>query len=131
MISSVSPRAVRRSEIIAGPLLSTPPFALGYPGENSQSAYYPGEPISLEEVVKMSEFMERHSVGPENTRLRKLIVDGIPIYHLSQASVEGRGTYQLADGHLLVRRDHSGDLAKVFSSWPRQRNTPEASRNSS
>jgi dipeptidyl-peptidase-3 len=82
-IAAISPEAKSRLEIIVNPLLAVPPYALGYPGNNAQSDYYPGAGlISQEEIAKVSDIMEKHSIGPENTRIRKLAVDGNPIYHL-------------------------------------------------
>ncbi|KAM7195973.1 Peptidase family M49 domain containing protein [Rhypophila sp. PSN 637] len=117
-IAAVSPKTKDGLEKIIGPMLAIPPFGLGYPSKNAESACYPGAedagPISQEEVAKVSEVMGNHSIGPENTRLRKLIQDGKPIFHLLQASAEtGDSPQELADGVFLVKGDHSEELAKV------------------
>lgn len=61
--------------------------------------------------------MSKYSIGPENTRIRKLVEDGNPIYQLLQASVEtgvfANTPHELADGIFLVRGDHSEELSKV------------------
>lgn len=105
-------------EKIIGSLLAVPPFNLGYPSKNAQSSYYPGaELISQEEIAKVSEAMNKYSIGAENTRIRKLVEDGSPVYQLLQASAEtGVSTnnlHELADGIFLVRGDHSEELLKV------------------
>lgn len=101
-------------EKIIVPLLSVPPFGLGYPSEKTQSAYYPGpEPISAGEVAEVSETMEMLSIGRENTRLRKLIQGGKPVYQLLQASVEVGGPFQLSENMILVKGDHSDELENI------------------
>jgi dipeptidyl-peptidase-3 len=55
-----------------GPLLAVPPFCLGYPSANVQSGYYVSdEVVTQDETERVSEVMKKHSIGPENTRLRK------------------------------------------------------------
>ncbi|KAM4056900.1 peptidase family M49 domain-containing protein [Hirsutella rhossiliensis] len=117
-ISSISPKAKDGLDKIVGPLFAVPPFSLGYPSKNAQSAYYPGtEPISQLEVAKVSEAMGRHSIGPENTRIRKLVEDGKPVYQLLQASAETAASndtpQELADGISLIKGDHTEELSKV------------------
>lgn len=105
---------------IIDPLLAVPPFSLGYPSKNAQSGYYPSdEPITQDEIAKVSEVMNEKSIGPENTRVRKVIKDGKPVLQLLQASAETGplkdGHDELADGIFLVRGDHSEELASVCS----------------
>ena len=97
-------------------MLAVPPFSLGYPSNNADSAYYPGtEPISQPEIAKVSEAMEKHDIRSENTRLRKVIEGGKPVYHILQASVETDETLrQLAHDIFLVRGDHAKELEKVI-----------------
>lgn len=100
--------------------MAVPPFSLGYPSKNAQSGYYPSdEPITQDEIAKVSEVMNKKSIGPENTRVRKVIKDGKPVLQLLQASAETGslkdGHDELADGMFLVRGDHSEELAKVCS----------------
>lgn len=58
-------------------------------------------------------------VGPENTRVRKVIKDGNPLLQLLQTSAETGphkdGHDELADGMFLLRGDHSAELAKACS----------------
>lgn len=67
----------------------------------------------------MSEVMEQHSLGPENTRLRKLVESSKPVYHLLQASAEtntsSNNPQQLTDDVFLVQGDHSEELSTVCS----------------
>ncbi|RHZ51299.1 hypothetical protein CDV55_101253 [Aspergillus turcosus] len=112
-IANLSPKTKAGLEKIIGPLLAVPPFNLGYPREKAQSGYYPGtELISQEEIDKVSEVMSKYSIGPENTRIRKLVEDGKPVYQLLQASAE-TALHELADGIFLVRGDHFEELSKV------------------
>ncbi|KAK0750263.1 peptidase family M49-domain-containing protein [Schizothecium vesticola] len=80
---------------------------LGYPGNNAQSEYYPGAGLIFQaEIAKVSDIMDKHSIGPENTRIRKLAEDGNPIYHLLQGSSETGDPNQpqeLASGIFLVK----------------------------
>lgn len=63
--------------------------------------------------------MNKRSIGPENTRVRKVLKDGKPVLQVLQASAETHmpkdGDNELADGIFLVRGDHSVELAKICS----------------
>lgn len=96
-------------------MFAVPPFGLGYPSENAQSAYYPGtELISQQEVAKVCKVMQQRSIGPENTCIRKLLEAGEPTSHLLQASADIGVPQELEDGIFLVKGDHAEELAKVF-----------------
>ncbi|UKZ47253.1 hypothetical protein TrVGV298_001470 [Trichoderma virens] len=119
-IAAISPKTKTGLDKIIGPMLAVPPFSLGYPSKNAQSGYYPtDEPITKDEIAKVSEVMNDKSIGPENTRVRKVIKDGKPVLELLQASVDtgplSNGDNELAEGVVLVRGDHSKELAKVCS----------------
>ncbi|KAJ9137352.1 Dipeptidyl peptidase 3 [Coniochaeta hoffmannii] len=108
---------------IASPILAVPPYALGYPGKRAQSAYYPGQgPISATEVDAVSRVLEDKAIYPENTRLRKVDNRNVVTYELLQASVEADkhptplGTLQSGEPVLIVRGDHSTELANICSS---------------
>lgn len=119
-IAAVSTKTKNALEKIMSPLLAVPPFNFGYPSKNAQSAYYPGsEPISLQEVAKVSESMQQHSIEPENTRLRKTLEDGKTVYQLLQASAETGDNRQLTDSVFLVKGDHSEELTKICSALER------------
>lgn len=103
--------------------MATQPSSLGYPSINAQSSYYPGtEPISQEEVTKVSDVMKKHTIEPENTRIQKVLQNGKRIYHLLQASEEndpppdaGNDLKELAKDIFLIRGDHCQELSKVCS----------------
>ncbi|PKK46044.1 hypothetical protein CI102_9975 [Trichoderma harzianum] len=119
-LAGVSPKTKAGLDKIIDPLLAVPPFSLGYPGKNTQSGYYPTEePITRDDIAKVSDIMNKKSIGPENTRVRKVLKDGKPVLQLLQASAETHlpknGDNELADGVFLVRGDHSEELAKICS----------------
>ncbi|KAH6715961.1 peptidase family M49-domain-containing protein [Leptodontidium sp. MPI-SDFR-AT-0119] len=125
-IADISPKTKASLDKIIDPLLAVPPFSLGYPTENALSGYYPSvEPITQDEIAKVSEVMNKTSIGPENTRVRKVVKDGKPILQLLQASAETgplkAGHDELADGIFLVRGDHSDELARVCSALEKAR----------
>ncbi|EAU29635.1 predicted protein [Aspergillus terreus NIH2624] len=65
-IANISAKAKVGLEKVIGPVFAVPPFNLGYPDKNAQSSYYPGpELISKEEIAKVSEVMENHSIGDQ------------------------------------------------------------------
>ncbi|KAL7944841.1 hypothetical protein V8C42DRAFT_345281 [Trichoderma barbatum] len=83
---------------------------------NFYSGYYPTEePITRDEIAKVSEILNKKSTGPENTRIRKMLKDGKPVLQLLQTSAETdplkNGGNELADGIFLVRGDHLEELA--------------------
>ncbi|PON21540.1 dipeptidyl-peptidase 3 [Trichoderma gamsii] len=119
-LAGISPETKTGLDKIIDPLLAVPPFSLGYPGNNTQSGYYPTkEPITRDDIAKVSDVMNKKSIGPENTRIRKVLKDCKPVLQLLQASAETdlleNGDNQLADGILLIRGDHSEELAKICS----------------
>lgn len=104
-------------------ILSTPPFSLGFPSHTAQSAYYPGpSDITKEEVEALSHTLQEHSIFPENTRIRKSISTGTPIFDILQAStVEGISTqtFSLGDTNAVVRLisgDHCNELRQICAS---------------
>lgn len=108
------PRKIIRS------MLEVPPFCLGYPSRIAQSGYYPGdEPITRDDIAKVSKVMNRNSIGPENTRLRKVRKNKKTVLQLLQASAESDqpcdGKKILTDNIVLVRGDHSQELKNVCS----------------
>jgi dipeptidyl-peptidase-3 len=117
-IASITPQTEASLEKIIDSLLAVPPFGLGYPSKNAQSGYYPSEEhITEDDIAKVSKLMVENSIGPENTRLRKVYQNHGYVLHLLQASAEtgpsDDGSYELADGVFLSRGDHSREMAKV------------------
>ncbi|KAK4679578.1 hypothetical protein QC764_205370 [Podospora pseudoanserina] len=44
---------------------------LGFLSDTTQSSYYPGDPVSEEEITMVSRILEQNSILPENTRIRR------------------------------------------------------------
>ncbi|KAJ8059299.1 hypothetical protein OCU04_012263 [Sclerotinia nivalis] len=117
-IANISPKTKAHLEKIIQPLLAIPPFNLGYPSKNAQSNYYPGtEVIWQEEVALVSKAMNKHIIGPENTRVRKVLKDGKAVYEILQASADVdhdmKNAFELSDDVVLIKGDHSEELSKV------------------
>jgi dipeptidyl-peptidase-3 len=103
-------------------MMSRPPFSLGFPSEQAQSAYYPGDQrISRDEIALVSQALEERSIYPENTRIRKMHPTEPPAFEVLQASVESGGLtqeFRLPDSKGVVRivcGDHSKELALICS----------------
>jgi dipeptidyl-peptidase-3 len=114
-ITAISLKTKVGLDKIIEPLLSVPPFSLGYPSKMAQSGYYPSsEHVTEQEITKVSEFMNKISIGPENTRLRKINKDGKPVLQLLQTSVETDedGHDDVEDDIFLVRGDHPEELMR-------------------
>ena len=136
-IASVSQRATELQKQFEGQLLSKPPFSLGFPSATTTSAYYPGpSSVTKDEISMVSRVMEQYKIYPENTRLLKAEVDGTPVYHILQASVETDAepkelSNDFTDARIrLVRGDHAKELTVVcahlteaaeYAANPRQR----------
>ncbi|PVH84998.1 dipeptidyl peptidase III [Cadophora sp. DSE1049] len=85
---SKSPKLQQLYSQVAEPMLSVPPFSLGYPGELTQSAYYPGtHRMSKDEIEIVSRALEGRLLLPENTRVRKTMSGIEPVFEVLQASV--------------------------------------------
>lgn len=119
-LAVTTPKLKKLYDDIAEPILSTPPFSLGYPGEFSQSAYYPGPCIiSADEIALVSQALEDFSIFPENTRIRKVKSIEFPVFEVLQASTEKDVTAQefvLPDSKgvmRIIRQDHSNELVQI------------------
>ncbi|KAL8993729.1 MAG: hypothetical protein Q9169_006126 [Polycauliona sp. 2 TL-2023] len=120
-IARVSDRATALFTSVARSVFSPQPSSLGYPTEQTQSAYYPGEaPVSLDEVAYVSRFMELHGIHPENTRIRKLHEGHRIVFEVLQASVErGEVINVLPDSEgsiRIIKGDHSEELERICGS---------------
>ncbi|EKJ79605.1 hypothetical protein FPSE_00290 [Fusarium pseudograminearum CS3096] len=117
--ASRSPTAPDLLERVIEPMLSGPPYVLGYPSERAQSAYYPGdEKISKEEISSVSKAMEEHKIEPENTRLQKVMVAGRAEFRILQASTDNFPKKHLCDinglGSIYIQSgDHVAELGQV------------------
>ena len=75
---------------VAPAIFAAAPFSLGFPGEVSQSMYYPSSfKPTREEISIVSKELERRLIHPENTRIQRSIIDGNIIYDVLIASTEG------------------------------------------
>ncbi|OAX79720.1 hypothetical protein ACJ72_05956, partial [Emergomyces africanus] len=108
---------------IKEPLFSATPACLGFPSDNTQSAYYLRDDdfLSREEISRVSQRLEPH-IFPENTRIRKTREsNGSVVYEILQASICRDTATNVADVFFLetgekiklVRGDHSPELSKV------------------
>lgn len=120
-IASITPETTAALEKIIEPMLSVPPFSLGFSDENNQSNYYPGEErITREEAATIAKVMEQHSIEPENTRVRKIMNGTQPAFEILQASAEITDTKILdADGFeatvSIKRGDHVAEMSMICS----------------
>lgn len=119
MLKKFATKSARLAELyeqVSSSLDSVPPYGLGYPSKTTQSSYYPGNGITEEDIAKVSGILEKHSIFPENTRIRK--ADNGTDFEVLLAST-GRGTaLELTlpeDGRSvsLVHGDHSEDLQRI------------------
>ena len=122
-VGKISPILKRLRDEVAGPMMARPPYSLGYPSEQAQSAYYPSEErISREEIAIVSEALERCSIYPENTRIRKVYSPDTSTFEVLQASAEAEGYAKellLPDSKgtvRIVRGDHSRELESICTS---------------
>ncbi|KAK1526645.1 dipeptidyl-peptidase 3 [Colletotrichum paranaense] len=115
-IATKSDRLQALYSSFADAVYSSPPFSLGYPGDTTQSTYYPGNHIDKEEIAMVSQVLEQNSIYPENTRLMK--VDGDYEFELQIASSHdgSLGVLPLPDERgsvKLVMGDHAVELEKM------------------
>jgi len=102
-------------------MFSMPPYAIGYPGDRTQSGYYLGDRVSPDELTKVSKVLEEHSIEPENTRLRKHAEGPEVVYDILQASVEkDKSPRELKAPGLnakvrVIRGDHVDEMANIAS----------------
>ncbi|KAJ6084950.1 hypothetical protein N7499_004579 [Penicillium canescens] len=100
------------------PMLSTTPSSFGYPSDNSQANYYPGEHrITRHEVGVISKVLEAHNIEPENTRVMKGYEGNKRIFDILQASADTEfiAQWDELDGDDVVVRILSGDHHKEMS----------------
>ena len=123
-MASTSERASTILASIEKPIFSSQPSSLGFPGDKTQSCYYPGDhKISPDEISQISQCLEENHVLPENTRIRKVFVGDRAIYQVHQASVERETGSQRAiempdsKGSIrIVKGDHCEELAAICDS---------------
>lgn len=78
-ISQISSHATALFTSVAIPIFSSQPSSLGYPADETQSAYYPGAvPITPEEIAEVSQIMEDNGAYRRTPALRKLLKEEAP-----------------------------------------------------
>lgn len=106
------------------PMFSSQPSSLGYPGDKTQSGYYPGDhELSPDEISKVSQCLEAIRILPENTRIHKVLEGDKVVYQVRQASIEkdmdSQHTFEMPDSKgtiRLVRGDHCNELSAINDS---------------
>lgn len=103
-------------------MVQIPPYSLGYPGDQAQSAYYPGgRQITSDEIAMVSRALEEQSIFQENTRIRKASSSNVPTFEVLQASVEEHtqiDEFVLPEpgGVIRLKRgDHLEELERICS----------------
>jgi len=119
----VSPEVSHLWNDIKNKIYDTEPRSLGYPSDSLLSTYY-SQDITKDEISAVQKFLDSKDIRSENTRLRKKVENGQPIYELLVASairpptqtIEITGTDSAVDGVTLnvVFGDHSSDLTLVI-----------------
>ncbi|KAF2280327.1 dipeptidyl peptidase III [Westerdykella ornata] len=119
-LSNKSPRLQALYQKISSAILTVPPYSLGYPSDTAQSAYYLGDStITQEEIAAISQWLEKQSIFPENTRIRKISGLGKCTFEVLQASVDRDiepAEFELPSlgATIRVRRgDHSEELERI------------------
>ncbi len=86
----------------------------------AQSYYYPGDTqISREEIARVSQISDEKSIYAENTRIRKVVENGVVRFDVLQASIEHDDQprelqHSIPDtSAFLVRGDHSRELTRI------------------
>ncbi|KAI9842893.1 MAG: hypothetical protein M1837_006725 [Sclerophora amabilis] len=121
-MASISPDTVTALKKIIDPMLSVPPFSLGFSDGAHQSNYYPGEErITKDEIAAVAKVMEYHSIEAENTRIRKVRDGTKPAFDILQASAETTTIINQLGGDgfgatiRLRRGDHAAAMSKICS----------------
>ncbi|KAL9615522.1 MAG: hypothetical protein Q9167_000035 [Letrouitia subvulpina] len=119
-VSRVSEKTENLFYSVAQAMYALQPSSLGFPGNGTQSAYYPSDlAFSKEEIAAVSKLMEQNGVLPENTRIQKKMQGGLAIYDVLQASSLVDPCVQNLkpgdDGHTvrIVKGDHARELTAI------------------
>ena len=122
-LASVTTKSAALYEKVANSMVNVPPYSLGFPSDNSQSAYYPGEQaISSEEVQAVSQILEQRGIYPENTRIQKVKNNEHYIFEVLQASSEPSNIHRessIPDSKNFIRLvsgDHYQELKHICES---------------
>ncbi|KAF2972683.1 hypothetical protein GQX73_g857 [Xylaria multiplex] len=115
-LATRSPRLLELYKVIELSIYAVPPYSLGYPSEATQSSYYPEGNITKREIGIVSRTLEKNSIFPENTRIRKTGNGDFEVLIASVQSGNSTDTFPLlgAKGSVtLVRGDHSAELKDI------------------
>lgn len=115
-LAAKSPRSMELLNRVLPPILSIPPYALGYSSETTQTAYYMGAGITEREVQAVSKILEQNSIFPENTRIRKDENGDFEVLFASVHRGDVGRTFSFPDGSgcvKLQRGDHATSLERV------------------
>ncbi|MCJ1404909.1 hypothetical protein MMC11_008135 [Xylographa trunciseda] len=121
-LCQVSQTSTNLFEEVWSAVYASRPSSLGFPSDVAQSSYYPGNnPITSHEVDRISKVLERESILPENTRIRKVLNGTFTTYDVLQASVafdDKLPCRELKDPEVhgtirIIRGDHAEDLMRV------------------
>ena len=122
-MAGISPKAAIALEKIMNLMLSVPPFSLGFPNKNNQSNYYPRtELITKNDIAKSAKVIEKHTIKPENTRLRKIMDSIKSKFKILLALTETNIIVNQLDedgfeAKIYIRRgDHAAEMSKICSS---------------
>ena len=99
-------------------MLSPTPSSFGYPSDNMQANYYPGDDrITRDEIALVSKVLEAQNIEPENTRVLKTTTADKCVLHVLQASTttECLREWEDVDGVGTAVRLESGDHAEEMS----------------
>jgi len=111
---------------IATPIASPEPSGLGFTSDSLQTSYYVGLPMTREEVSAVSKALEKRSIDPENTRIRKRQTQEQYTYEILQASIQADESpstfYEEGIGQILILRgDHGRELDRICETLARAR----------
>lgn len=119
-LSKISPRLEELCDKIIDPILSIPPWSLGYPSSLAQSSYYPdSNTITKDEIRAVSEALASQSIYPENTRIRKVGLPNDTIFEVLTASANsGTSPRKISLSHSrgtirIIYGDHAEEMGKI------------------
>lgn len=115
LASKASSRAKTLLDDSIGPMLSSQPGSLGYPGKKSQSGYYLGDvSISKDEVHEVDELLKENGIHPENTRVLKQDSKSIRVLQACTKTGEPKDLGETSSGlHVSIEK---GDYADTLIS---------------
>lgn len=121
-IATVSAESRDILEVILEDMIGNPKAKLGFTDGLNQSNYYPGGGrLSQDDIKSVSTILAKCGIEPENTRIRRTIVDSKPVFEVQQASAQAmQTTRHLQQGTnsdydvRLVGGDHSREMSRIW-----------------